>query len=84
MGATSTTTLARPCTGARARPATAGSGEGATGPALAGVDQRLTIEQHVAVVRDGRGSMPGWAGTLTEEEIGAVVDYERTVLAAGP
>jgi polyvinyl alcohol dehydrogenase (cytochrome) len=61
-----------------------GSGEGATGPAIAGVDQRLTVEQHVAVVRDGRGSMPGWEGTLTEEEIQAVVDYERTVLAAGP
>jgi hypothetical protein len=36
------------------------------------------------LVRDGRGSMPGWVGTLTEDEIQAVVDYERTVLAAGP
>jgi polyvinyl alcohol dehydrogenase (cytochrome) len=60
-----------------------GSGEGGSGPALAGVAQRLTVEQHTAVVRDGRGSMPGWEGTLTEEEIQAVVEYERTVLAGG-
>ena len=40
-----------------------------------------TVDEHVAVVRDGRGSMPGWDGTLADEEIEAVVDYERTVLS---
>jgi mono/diheme cytochrome c family protein len=34
-------------------------------------------------VRDGRGNMPGWEGTLSAEEIEAVVEYERTVLSGG-
>jgi polyvinyl alcohol dehydrogenase (cytochrome) len=60
-----------------------GSGEGATGPSLVGVEDRLTIEQHRSVVQDGRGRMPGWSGSLSAEEIEAVVDYERTVLSRG-
>jgi cytochrome c551 len=60
-----------------------GDGQGASGPALTGVDERLSRDEHVEVVREGRGSMPGWEGDLTEEEIDAVVDYERTVLAGG-
>jgi polyvinyl alcohol dehydrogenase (cytochrome) len=60
-----------------------GSGEGASGPSLAGVGDRLTVEDHIAVVRDGRGNMPGWEGTLSAEEIEAVVEYERTVLSGG-
>ncbi|HET6948853.1 MAG TPA: cytochrome c, partial [Acidimicrobiales bacterium] len=60
-----------------------GSGEGASGPALVGVADRLTVEQHLAVVRDGRGRMPAWADSLSPEEIEAVVAYERDVLGAG-
>jgi polyvinyl alcohol dehydrogenase (cytochrome) len=60
-----------------------GSGEGASGPSLAGVDDRLTRDEHIAVVRDGVGSMPPWEGTLSDEEIEAVVDYERESLATG-
>jgi mono/diheme cytochrome c family protein len=52
---------------------------------MVGVEERLTRDEHIAVVRDGRGSnMPGWEGTLSDEEIEAVVDYEREVLSAGP
>jgi polyvinyl alcohol dehydrogenase (cytochrome) len=58
-----------------------GNGEGASGPTLSGVADRLTIDDHVAVVRDGRGQMPGWDGRLSDEEIEAVVDYERSVLS---
>ena len=58
-----------------------GNGEGASGPTLAGVADRLTVDDHVAVVRDGRGQMPGWDGRLSDEEIEAVVDYERSVLS---
>jgi polyvinyl alcohol dehydrogenase (cytochrome) len=58
-----------------------GNGEGSSGPSLAGVADRLTIEDHVAVVRDGRGEMPGWDGSLSDEEIEAVVEYERLVLS---
>jgi polyvinyl alcohol dehydrogenase (cytochrome) len=60
-----------------------GSGEGATGPSMVDVDDRLTRDEHISVVREGRGSMPAWDRTLTEEEIEAVVDYEREVLANG-
>ena len=34
----------------------------------------------VAVVRDGRRSMPSFGGTLSEAEIEAVVRYTREVL----
>lgn len=60
-----------------------GSGEGASGPSLVAVADRLTRDQHLAVVRDGRGEMPGWEGSLSDEEIEAVVDYERDVLSKG-
>jgi polyvinyl alcohol dehydrogenase (cytochrome) len=58
-----------------------GDGEGSSGPSLAGVADRLSIEDHTAVVRDGRGQMPGWDGTLSDDEIDAVVEYERSVLS---
>jgi polyvinyl alcohol dehydrogenase (cytochrome) len=58
-------------------------GEGSSGPSLAGVADRLSVEDHTAIVRDGRGQMPGWDGTLTDEEIEAVVAYERDVLSGG-
>jgi polyvinyl alcohol dehydrogenase (cytochrome) len=60
-----------------------GTGEGGSGPSLVGVDDRLTHDEHLDVVRDGRGDMPGWEDDLTAEEIEAVVDYQRTVLARG-
>ena len=61
-----------------------GSGEGATGPSMVDVDDRLTRDEHITVVREGRnGKMPAWEGTLTDEEIEAVVDYEREVLSQG-
>jgi polyvinyl alcohol dehydrogenase (cytochrome) len=60
-----------------------GTGEGGSGPSLVGVDDRLTRAEHLDVVRDGRGDMPGWDDDLTAEEIETVVDYQRTVLARG-
>jgi polyvinyl alcohol dehydrogenase (cytochrome) len=60
-----------------------GSGEGASGPSLVGVDERLSRADHLEIVREGRGEMPGWEGDLTPEEIEAVVDYERSELASG-
>jgi mono/diheme cytochrome c family protein len=61
-----------------------GSGEGANGPSMVGVTDRLSRDEHVTVVRQGRNNMPAWEGTLTDEEIEAVVDYERDVLSQGP
>lgn len=60
-----------------------GSGEGASGPSLIGVTDRLSRNEHVDAVRRGSGSMPGWEGTLDPDEIEAVVAYEREVLADG-
>lgn len=55
-----------------------GNGTGGFGPSLIGVAGRLTAEQHLSVVQNGRNSrMPAWRDTLTPEEIAAVVDYER-------
>jgi polyvinyl alcohol dehydrogenase (cytochrome) len=61
-----------------------GSGEGSSGPSLVDVAERLSRDDHVAIVRDGRGKMPGWGDTMSPDEIEAVVDYEREVLSPGP
>jgi quinohemoprotein ethanol dehydrogenase len=60
-----------------------GSGEGGSGPSMVDVDDRLTRDEHVTVVREGKGKMPAWEDTLSDEEIEAVVDYERDVLSGG-
>lgn len=52
-----------------------GDGSGANGPALTDVGERLTIEDQLEVVRDGRAGMPSWEDQLTRDEIQAVVDY---------
>ncbi|HEY3141457.1 MAG TPA: PQQ-binding-like beta-propeller repeat protein [Acidimicrobiales bacterium] len=56
-------------------------GQGGRGPSLEGIDQRMSLDEHLAVVQKGRGNMPAWEDSLTPEEIDAVVEYERTVLA---
>ena len=60
-----------------------GDGGGGSGPSLEGVADRLSLEDHLEVVTEGRGSMPSWGDTLTDEEIQAVVDYQRSVLSGG-
>ena len=59
------------------------SGQGGSGPAMEGVADRLSEADHLEIVREGRSAMPAWEDTLSEEEIAAVVDYERTVLSDG-
>jgi outer membrane protein assembly factor BamB len=59
------------------------AGDASEGPGVPIWSSPLTIEQHRSVVQDGRGRMPGWAGSLSAEEIEAVVEYERTVLSRG-
>jgi mono/diheme cytochrome c family protein len=61
-----------------------GDGSGGIGPRLAGgrvVERFPDPADQIAVVTDGRGGMPAWGGKLTDEEIAAVVEYTRTVLA---
>jgi cytochrome c6 len=58
-------------------------GGGSFGPALGGgvvVGQFPDAADEVAVVTGGRGSMPSFASSLTEEQIAAVVEYTRSGL----
>ena len=55
-------------------------GEGGIGPALVRIAENMTYDAHLAVVMDGAGEMPAFSGTLTVEEIEAVVAYERVGL----
>ena len=63
-----------------------GDGSGGIGPRLAG-GRVVTVypdpADQIAVVTTGRGGMPAFGEQLSEEEIAAVVDYTRTVLAGG-
>ncbi len=52
-------------------------GRGGVGAALGGVNQRLSVRDHLSVVWNGRGSMPPFGGLLTNFEIAAVVAYQR-------
>ncbi len=58
-------------------------GSGGVGAALGGVDERLTVRSHLAVVWTGRGSMPPFSGILTDAEIAAVVAYQRSTFGEG-
>jgi mono/diheme cytochrome c family protein len=60
-----------------------GDGGGGSGPPLEGVADRLSLDDQIAVVTDGRAEMPAWGDTLSEDDIAAVVDYQRTVLSPG-
>jgi polyvinyl alcohol dehydrogenase (cytochrome) len=56
-------------------------GEGGIGPSLVGIEDRMTVDQHVATVNGGRGSqMPAFQHALTPDEVQAIVEYERTQL----
>lgn len=52
-------------------------GSGFVGPDLRGVAERLSEEEHLDRVRHGFGGMPAFEGRLSDEEIRAVVRYER-------
>lgn len=55
-------------------------GGGGLGPELRGIADRLTREEHLEIVREGKGQMPAWKDNLSDDEIDAVVEYERTTL----
>jgi polyvinyl alcohol dehydrogenase (cytochrome) len=56
-------------------------GEGGNAPPLVGVDDRLTVDESIEIVRQGSGPMPAWEGTLSPEVIDAVVDYIHSELS---
>ena len=63
-----------------------GDGSGGVGPRLAG-GRVVTVypdpADQIAVVTNGRAGMPAFGDKLSAEEIAAVVEYTRTVLAEG-
>ena len=56
------------------------TGGGGFGPSLKGIQNTYPdAADEEAVVADGQGSMPGFSGDLSPEEITAVVAYTRTL-----
>lgn len=61
----------------------AGDGSGGAGPDLRGPwppDRQPAAEAMAVIVTEGRGAMPGFGGSLSDEEVDAVVRYVREVL----
>jgi polyvinyl alcohol dehydrogenase (cytochrome) len=56
-------------------------GAGGQAPSLVDVDDRLTVDESVEIVREGRGAMPAWEDTLSPEAIDAVVHYVHSELS---
>jgi len=59
------------------------TGQGLIGPGFNNISTRLTVEEHAAVVSEGRNTMPAFAGVLRDAEIDALVAYERDILDGG-
>jgi len=58
------------------------AGQGGVGPELAGVvaTKYPNVDDQIAVVTNGRGTMPAWGSRLSAGEIRRVVEYTRTDL----
>jgi mono/diheme cytochrome c family protein len=59
-------------------------GSGGAGTQLNGgrvLEQFPDVEDQISIVAQGQGTMPGFSGTLSGEEIEAVVAFTREVLA---
>lgn len=55
-------------------------GQGAIGPDLVGIADRMTVAEHEEIVREGKPPhMPSFATTLSDEEIDAVIEFERNL-----
>jgi mono/diheme cytochrome c family protein len=60
-----------------------GAGGGGAGPSLKGPwtpDRSPDLDTMLATVREGRGAMPRFGSSLSDEEIESVVRYVREVL----
>lgn len=58
------------------------SGEGGTGPAFADgavAEKYPDVADQKEIVVNGKGGMPSWEGTLSDAEIDAVIEYERSL-----
>ncbi len=75
-------TASGPTDGERIHQASCASCHGRTGggglaPGLKGIAEVMTFEEHETTVREGRGAMPAFGTALTDEEIEAVVTFQR-------
>ncbi len=57
------------------------AGQGGSGPVLAGNRRAADADNVSSAIRFGRGAMPGFAGTLNDDEIALVTGYLVTELA---
>ena len=55
------------------------TGGGGFGPSLKGIQDRFSEEEETSIIKNGQGSMPGFGGDLSSEEIAAIVAYTRTL-----
>lgn len=61
------------------------SGEGGIGPELGGgavAEAYPEIDDQIAVITNGRGSMPAFGNQLSEDEIRSVAEFEREELGS--
>lgn len=59
------------------------AGQGGTGPKLSDgvvIDRYPDVADHVGIIVNGKNQMPAYGGKLSDEEIEAVVRYNREVL----
>lgn len=59
------------------------AGEGGTGPKLSdgtSIERFPDIQDHIDLIANGRNQMPAFGGKLSDDEIEAVVRYNREVL----
>ena len=59
------------------------AGQGGTGPKLSEgvvIERYPDVHDHIDIIANGRNQMPAYGGKLTDEEIEAVVRYNREVL----
>ena len=54
-------------------------GSGGFGPSLQGIQDRFSEEEEADIIANGQGSMPGFSGDLSAEEIAAIVAYTHTL-----
>jgi mono/diheme cytochrome c family protein len=54
-------------------------GSGGFGPSLQGIQDRFSEDEEADIIANGQGSMPGFSGDLSAEEIAAIVAYTRTL-----
>ena len=58
-------------------------GQGGTGPTLAGNRNAARAENVRSVIQYGRGSMPGFGATLSEEQLTVLTDYVVNTVSTG-